>query len=57
MSGMFHTLKDALPTFEESQMNLSLQNNSENAESGNSISRSFLFPGKVHFLLTATKQS
>ncbi len=47
MSGMFHTLKDALPTFEEGQMNLSLSGNAEHAETGSSISRSFLFPGKT----------
>ena len=47
MSGMFHTLKDALPTFEESQMTLSLPTNSETSETGNSISRNFLFPGNL----------
>ena len=49
VSGMFHTIKDALPTFEEGQMNLNLSgnnNNNDQAENSNSISRSFLFPGE-----------
>jgi hypothetical protein len=50
MSGMFHTLKDALPTFEEGQTGTISGHgftSGDGHEVGVSISKSFLFPGNI----------
>jgi len=54
---MFHTLKDALPTFEEGQPGTAGHGfgTGDNHETSSSISRNFLFPGTFKTILLYLK--